>query len=137
MFLLTYQKAISPYDFFASIKSPYDTAKSRCGEPNLKFILFKSNLENSSSHKNFLNWAAYLRASSAQICGPIEGKFLWLNEFSKLFLNKMDFSCQFASVLIGRKESSRTKKGLGSFFPWNTPTTIYVSRWLEPLPLPI
>ena len=35
---------------------------------DLKSILFKSNLETSSSHKNFLNWAAYLRAGGKLIC---------------------------------------------------------------------
>ena len=57
----------------------------------LYFFFIKSNLENSSSHKIFLNWAAYLRVSSVQICDPIE-KILWLDEFSKLLLNKMDFN---------------------------------------------
>ena len=42
---------------------------------SLKSILFKSNLENSSSHKNFLNWPN-LRATSAQIFGPIEKIFV-------------------------------------------------------------
>ena len=43
----------------------------------IKSILFKGNLENSSSHKNFLNWAAYLHAGGTQICGgPIDEIFV-------------------------------------------------------------
>ena len=42
----------------------------------LKSILFKNNLEKSSSHKDFLNWAAYLRAGGTQIFGPIEEIFV-------------------------------------------------------------
>ena len=63
----------------------------------IKSILFKSNLENSSSHKNFLNLAAYLRASSSKIAARLR-KFLWLDEFFKVLLNKMDFSILYLFV---------------------------------------
>ena len=53
---------------------------------SLYSILFKSNLENSSIHKNFLNWAAYLGVSNMQIYGQFE-EFLWLDEFSNLLLS--------------------------------------------------
>ena len=71
-----------------NIELGYNEMVYRC---ELKSILFKSNLENSSSHKNFLNRAAIFALEARKYAAQLR-KFLWLDEFSKLLLNKMDFS---------------------------------------------
>ena len=85
------------FDQFLREKSCGMTGSASSGIKLLNFVYF--------SHKNFPKWAAYLQASSTQICGPF-GEILWLDEFSKLLLNKMDFSLKseqmnLSSVMSG------------------------------------